>query len=139
MSKNKRNTMPNGEKKRVSKDAVFKLLTLIFITGGIFALYRILITFPLVEPVIFWVYLVGLTVCVAAYILYNRGMTGKRITHDMLPDDMSYEQKEEFIEECERRRKRSSWMLMFILAFVFTFAFDLLEFFVLPWLDSILK
>ncbi len=139
MAKNKKSLESREEKKTVSRAAIFKLVTLILVVGGVFALYRILITFEYVEPVIFWVYLVGLTVLVATYILYNRGMMGKKITPDMLSDEMSHEQKEAFIEECDRRRKNSSWMLMFILAFIFTFAFDLLELFVLPWLDNILK
>ncbi len=138
MSKNKRKALPEGEKKADKKAAVFKLVTLIFVTGGVFAVYRILMQYKYFE-IVLGAYLVALTALLVGYIIYNRGMTRKSITVDMLPDDWSYERKIEYIEEAERRRKGSSWMLIFIFAFIFTFAFEMLELFVLPWLDKILS
>lgn len=137
MSKNKRKALPEGDKKEAKKTAVFKLITLIFVTGGIFAVYRILMQYKYFE-IVLGAYLVALTALLVGYIIYNRGMTRKSITVDMLPDDWSYERKIEYIEEAERRRKGSSWMLIFIFAFIFTFAFEMLELFVLPWLENIL-
>ena len=42
-------------------------------------------------------------------------------------------------EKGKRRMKRSSWMLILIMAFLFTFAFDMLELWVLPFIDKALS
>ena len=50
----------------------------------------------------------------------------------MLPADWSEEQKESFVKDAELRIKRSRWMLVVILAFLFTFTFDIIELWVVP-------
>ena len=133
MSKNKKDAAVGNDK----GSAIFKLVTLIFVTGGVFAVYRILMTFKYFE-ITLAVYLIALTAFIVTYIVYNRGMTRRNLTPEMLPDEWSYDKKIEFIEDGKRRSKKSSWMLMFIFAFIFTFAFDLLELYVLPWLDKLI-
>lgn len=133
MSKNKKDAAVGNDK----GSAIFKLVTLIFVTGGVFAVYRILMTFKYFE-ITLAVYLIALTAFIVTYIVYNRGMTRRNLTPEMLPDEWSYDKKIEFIEDGKRRLKKSSWMLMFIFAFIFTFAFDLLELYVLPWLDKLI-
>jgi nitrate reductase NapE component len=125
------------EEQGVRRETVLKLITLILVTAGIFAVYRISVFYEL--GFVFWVYLVALTALVAVYIIYNRGMSSKGVSADMLPDEWSYEEKVAFIENVTLRRRRSSWMLMLIMAFIFTFAFDLLELYALPYLEEILK
>lgn len=138
MSKNKRIERREDGDKRVKRETVIKLLMLIFLTGGIFAVYRITMTFRYFEFV-FGAYLVSLTAFIVAYIIYNRGFARKNMTADMLPDQWSYEEKREFLEDGERRLKKSSWMLMFIIAFLFTFSFDLFELYFIPWLNSLVS
>ena len=124
--------------KSVKKATILKLLALILTTGGIFALYRVMMTLKYFE-IVFAVYLVALTALIAAYIIYNRAFARKNMTPDMLPDEWTLEEKQEFIEDGKRRLKRSSWMLMLIVGFIFTFAFDLFELYLIPWLDGILS
>ena len=136
--KNRRTLPESGEgEKRIKKETVFKLMTLVFITGGVFAVYRIAIYFEIEFAL--WAYLIAFTSFIVAYIIYNRAMTRRGVTVEMLPDDWSYEEKVEFIEDGKRRLKKSSWMLMFIIAFIFTFAFDLLELYALPFLEELMK
>ena len=132
-----KNRLSDGEEQKVKKQTVLKLIALILITGGVFALYRILISFDLIF--IFWVYLAVFSAIIAAYIIYNRGLPSKEPTADMLPDEWSYAQKEAFIEDAARRRKNSAWMLMLIIAFIFTFAFEMLELYALPFIEEMLK
>ena len=136
----KRNNISRSEKvdKRVRKATILKLAALVLTTGGIFAFYRLMMTFRYFE-IVFVLYLVAMTAFIGAYIIYNRAFTRKNMTADMLPDEWTFEQKQEFIEDGKRRLKRSSWMLMFIIGFVFTFAFDLFELYFIPWLDGILS
>ena len=124
--------------KKVKKETVLKLVSLVLVSGGIFAFYRIMMTFKYFE-FIFGAYLVALTVFICAYIIYNRAFARKNMTADMLPDEWSEAEKQEFIEDGRRRMKKSSWMLMFIIGFIFTFAFDLFELYFIPWLDSLLS
>ena len=125
------------DEKRVKKETVVKLITLIVITAAVFGVYRASVYFEL--GFVFWAYLIAFSGFIAAYIIYNRGMPSGGVTADMLPDKWSYEEKNEFIENAKRRRKKSAWMLMLIIAFIFTFAFELLELFALPFLEELMK
>ena len=136
----KRKNISGSEKidKRVKKETILKLVALVLTAGGIFAFYRIMMNYRYFE-VVFVTYLVAMTALIGAYIIYNRAFARKNMTVDMLPDEWTLEQKQEFIEDGKRRLKRSSWMLMLIIGFVFTFAFDLFELYFIPWLDGILS
>jgi len=145
MSKRKKDITPRDDRsKAVSREAVLKLITLILVTAGIFAVYRITLQvcvwneFKYFELVL-GAYLVIFTAFIVAYIVYNRGMTRKNLTPEMLPDEWGYEKKLEYIEDGERRLRRSSWMLMVIIGFIFTFAFELLELYALPYLENLLS
>ena len=134
--------------KRIKKEAIYKLVILILLTAAIFAVYRLAIKIPIIETgyfdiplleIMMPVYYITLTVFIAVYIIYNRGFARTSITMDMLPDQWSYEEKVEFIEDGRRRKKRSEWMLMPILGISFTLAFELLELYAFPWLETLLS
>ena len=127
----------SSEEKLKRRQAVIKLVKLIVIIGAVFAFYRIMLLTP-IFPYVFAVYLIALTVFIFVYILYNRGMSRKGVTEDMLPREWSREMKTEYIEDGKRRLKKTEWMLMLIMGFVFTFVFELLELWALPWLESML-
>ena len=133
---NKRDSHVGEDDSRVKRETILKLITLITIVGGVFGIYRIAIYFEI--ELALWLYLIAFTSFIVAYIIYNRAMTRRGVTVDMLPDEWSYEEKVEFIEDGKQRLKKSSWMLMFIIAFIFTFAFDLLELYALPFLEELL-
>lgn len=126
-----------AKKSAVTKQTVIRLLLLIFSTAIIFGFYRYALNtgFFLVVMI---VYLVALTALLLGYLIYNRGMMAKKVTYETLPDDWSEEKKTKFIEDTQRRKQRSSWMVIPIFAFVFTFAFDLFELFLLPFIENML-
>jgi hypothetical protein len=97
----------------------------------VFAVYRFFLG-RLYFEITLGIYMVLATVLILSYVIYNRGLSRRRLTEDMLPADWSEEQKREFFADGERRLRRSRWMLIPIFAFLFTFAFDLLELFILP-------
>lgn len=104
------------------------LLMLIGNTIIVFAIYRIALNFIFFEFVLGAYMLITLGL-VLGYVIYNRGFSRRGITVDMLPDSMSYEEKQEFVADAERRAKKSKWMLTLILPFVLTFLFDAVELF----------
>ena len=117
--------------------AILKLLLLVLTIVVIFGFYRLMLNFR-IFPFVLGAYFVALTALIIAYLIYNRGMSRKGVTEDMLPDEWSKEEKEEFIEDGKRRQKKSAWMLMLIIGFIFCFAFELLELYVFPFLEKFL-
>lgn len=115
-----------------SPDAVKRLVLLILVTLAVLLFYRVMMNFYYFEIVMIS-YMVLSVGFVLAYVIYNRGFSRRGITREMLPEDWSEEQKSEFIEDGENRKKKSRWLLIPIFAFVFTFAIDAIELFVLPF------
>ena len=107
------------------------LISLIVLSVFVFWLYRTLMNYYYFELVLI-AYMVIATVFLFAYVIYNRGFSRKGITKDMLPTDWSEERKEEFLCSAAKRLRHSRWMLVIILAFIFTFMLDAFELFVIP-------
>ena len=110
------------------------LLLLAEITGTVlaFAVYRLAANLFL--DFVFWVYAIIATALALTYIIYNRGLSRRGVTIEMLPDTMSEAEKEEFIADADRRMKRSKWILALLIPFIFTFLFDAVELFLLDGL-----
>lgn len=123
---------PNRPSKQPSARALLTLLLLIVVTLAVFLFYRTMMSFPQFKLVMIS-YMVLAVAFVVAYLIYNRGMTRRGVTEEMLPDDWSEEQKTKFLEDGIRRQKKSRWMIFPIFAFFFTFAMDAMELFVIPF------
>ena len=131
-----KNQKKEKTEKKISSYAVGMLLVRGAVTAVVFAVYRFFLQTPYFVTVLV-IYMVLCAVSVLSYVIYNRGFSRKGITADMLPDSWSEEQKTEFIEDGERRRKKSRWMLIPMFAFIFTFAVDMIELWVLPTLQKL--
>lgn len=81
--------------------------------------------------VVLWTYMILTIGFTSAYIIYNRAFSRRNVTHDMLPDSMTSDEKDEFIADGERRLEKSKWMLTIIIPLLFTFCFDLIRLYVL--------
>ena len=121
-------------KKLATKKNLITAAEMIGVTAGIFVLYRTLMETLNFEAfrIVLIVYMVIAAACTLFYVIYNRGMSRKGVTPDMLPDDWSEEQKREFIEDGEARLKRSRHLLIVIFAFFFTFVIDIIELVAIP-------
>ena len=93
-----------------------------------FALARI---FP-----IYIVYLAVGTVLTLIFVFYNRGFVGKNLKPEQLPDTMTKEEKQAFIDDCAARLHRSRWMITLIFPIVLAFALDMMYLFLLPMLEG---
>lgn len=140
MPKKRKLPIGNGQNeesgKRPDSRAVGLLILLVVVTMTVFAIYRFLTDFYYFEVVLI-VYMVLATAFLLTYVIYNRGFSRKGITPEMLPDTWSEEKKAEFVEDGKRRMQKSKWMLIPIFAFLFTFAFDLIELLVLPFFAQV--
>ena len=81
--------------------------------------------------VVMVLYLTLLLGTVLAYLIYNRFLYRKGITPEQLPDQWSAEQKVAFIEDGERRLRRSKWMLTIIFPLLVTFLIDAIDLFLI--------
>jgi predicted cobalt transporter CbtA len=123
-----KNNLPANKKASSAKKWLL-LLAEIAGTVAAFAIYRLAANLSL--GFVFWVYVVIATALAMTYLIYNRGLSRRGVTIEMLPDTMTAAEKEEFIADAERRMKRSKWMLALLIPFLFTFLFDAVELFLL--------
>ena len=115
----------------------FRRLLLVFVnTVLFFMVYRILLYYAEMTDETFWSALVmGLYTAlllgfVLAYLIYNRFLYRKGVTADQLPDTMTDEEKQAFIDDGNRRLERSRWMMVVILPLVLVFLLDAIQLFI---------
>ena len=113
-------------------EAVKRLILLVLVTMIVCIFYRVMMNFYYFEIVMIAYMLISLGF-ILAHVIYNRAFSRRGVTREMLPEDWSEEQKTEFIEDSQNRQTKSRWMIIPIFAFVFTFAIDAIELFVLPF------
>ena len=130
-----KNKSPEVKKPKVNTRPVLLLGALLLCCFAVYFLYRLLLGVISAEIVLV-VYMTLATACVLTYVIYNRGFSRKGITKDMLPRDWSDEKKTAFIEDGNRRIKRSKPLLIVIIAFIFTFVIELVELFVIPFFEG---
>jgi len=118
-------------KTNVSQKAVKQFFLLVALTLVLIVVYRYFLDSPY-HFYIFWGYVLAAAALAFVYVIYNRGMSRKGVTKDMLPDSWSDEEKERFIESGRQRLARSKWMLTILFAFIAVFAVDAIELFVFP-------
>ena len=68
------------------------------------------------------------------YVIYNKGLTGRGVTPEMLPGTMTREEKEAWIEDSRLRLRKSRWVLTLVLPIALTLAVDIVLMFLLPML-----
>ena len=121
------------EQNKLVKEAITLLLVTIITTVIVCGTYRFLLDFLYFEFVLF-AYLAIETVAIASYVIYNRGFSRKGVTYDMLPLEWDDQKKKDFIEDGKRRLRKSRWLLIIIFAFLFTFAVDVFELVIFPFI-----
>ena len=132
-----KNNLPNtprrsGEKKPMSPEnrklamsLLVNSLLVLFVYYGAMGL-----NIPVISVIVTIAYMLIFGGFLIAYIAYNRAFTRKGITVDMLPDTWSAEKKQNYVEDSERRMKKSRWMLSVIIPFLVTFIAEALLLFV---------
>jgi len=82
------------------------------------------------------VYTALAAVIAIAYFFYNRGFSGKGVTPEMLPDTMTEEEKNAFIEDSKRRMTRSRWVLTVLFPLILAIALDMIYLFLIPMIKE---
>ena len=115
----------------------FRRLLLVFVnTVLFFMVYRVLLYYAEMTDETFWSALVMafytalLLGFVLAYLIYNRFLYRKGVTADQLPDTMTDEEKQAFIDDGNRRLEKSRWMMVVILPLVLVFLLDAIQLFI---------
>lgn len=132
------NMKSDGKKavdKRTLRANLLRLLVLIAVTLATYIVYNVFVEIYFYPIMISYM---GITaVSVLAYVIYNRGFSRKGITAEMLPDTMSDEEKNNFINDAEIRLKKSRPLLIVAFAFSFTLIIDVLKLTVIPFFAEI--
>lgn len=126
-----------ANKEKPSKKNVITLCVTVVVALLLLAFYYFSMNFEFFRFVM-WGYMIALAALVIAYIIYNKGMYLKGVTEEMLPDEMSLEEKRALIDGAKRRLERSKWMIMLIIGFISTFAVEAVLLFVLPWIEGMI-
>lgn len=126
-----------ANKEKPSKKNVITLCATVGVALLLLAFYYFSMNFEFFRFVM-WGYMIALAALVIAYIIYNKGMYLKGVTEEMLPDEMSLEEKRALIDGAKRRLERSKWMIMLIIGFISTFAVEAVLLFVLPWIEGMI-
>ena len=111
--------------------SIILLFSTLALSVFVFWLYRTLLNYYYFELVLIG-YMAITTIVLFAYLIYNRGFSRKGLTKDMLPAEWSEEKKDEFLGSAQRRLHRSRWLLVILIAFIFTFMLDAADLFLLP-------
>ena len=69
-------------------------------------------------------YVVACLALAFAYVIYNRGVIGKRVTPEMLKPEIPYEKRIEMANEINRRQDKSFWMIPIAFSFLLSFLLD---------------
>ena len=88
---------------------------------------------------IYIVYLAVGAVMTLIFVIYNRGFVGKGLKPDQLPDTMSPEEKQQFIDDCAARLHKSRWMITVIFPIILAFCLDMMYLFLLPMLEGMFQ
>ena len=112
------------------KIALLLLSNSVLIIGLYFALVALDLWF--VTPL----YVAVASVLGVAFIVYNRGFAAKNATPEQLPNTMTLQEKQAFIQDGKDRLDRSRWMLTLILPMILAIAFDLTYLFIFPYFQE---
>jgi hypothetical protein len=88
---------------------------------------------------IYIVYLAVGAIMTLIFVIYNRGFVGKDLKPEHLPNTMSFEEKQKFIDDCATRLHRSRWMITVIFPIILAFCLDMMYLFLLPMLEGMFQ
>ena len=88
---------------------------------------------------IYIVYLAVGAVMTLIFVIYNRGFVGKDLKPEHVPNTMSFEERQKFIDNCAARLHRSRWMITVIFPIILAFCLDMMYLFLLPMLEGMFQ
>ena len=129
--------MENKPFARLWQNKNFRRLLLVVVnTVLLFMVYRVLLYYAEMTDETVWsalvvaLYAAALLGFVLAYFIYNRFLYRKGVTAEQLPDTMTDEEKQAFIDDGNRRLEKSRWMMVVILPLVLVFLLDAIQLFI---------
>lgn len=112
----------------------FKLAILLLLGCLVSSVLYFLLSGYRISLYVLFTYIIADCVLILWFFIYNRGFVDKDATLDNLPDTMSVEEKQEYIDSIARRRQKSRWMPVIIIILSFPLMLDTLNIFVIEGL-----
>ena len=116
---------------RINKKHLVMLIVNCVVIIGLYRLFMNAAFEFTVQKVVVLTYMIGASVLILAYVIYNRGFSGRGVTAEMLPDTMTEKEKDDYIADTAERGKKSKWMMTFIVPLLLALLIDLLDMYVL--------
>ena len=116
---------------RINKKHLVMLIVNCVVFIGLYRLFMNAAFEFTVQKVVVLTYMIGASVLILAYVIYNRGFSGRGVTAEMLPDTMTEKEKDDYIADTAEREKKSKWMMTFIVPLLLALLIDLLDMYVL--------
>lgn len=116
---------------RINKKHLVMLIVNCVVFIGLYRLFMNAAFEFTVQKVVVLTYMIGASVLILAYVIYNRGFSGRGVTAEMLPDTMTEKEKDDYIADTAEREKKSKWMMTFIVPMLLALLIDLLDMYVL--------
>ncbi len=106
-------------------------LVLLLLVGCLVSsvLYFLLSGYRMSLYVLFF-YIIADCAVILSFFIYNRGFVDKDATIENLPDTMTLQEKQDYIDSIALRRKKSRWMPIMIIILSFPLMLDTLNIFV---------
>ena len=116
---------------RINKKHLVMLIVNCVVFIGLYRLFMNAAFEFTVQKVVVLTYMIGASVLILAYVIYNRGFSGRGVTAETLPDTMTEKEKDDYIADTAEREKKSKWMMTFIVPLLLALLIDLLDMYVL--------
>jgi polyferredoxin len=116
------------------KNFNWKLALLLFIGSLLSSVLYFLLAGYRISLYVLFAYIIADCGVILGYFIYNRGFVDKDATLDNLPDTMTIEEKQDYIDSIALRKKKSRWMPIMIIILSVPLMLDTLNIFVIEGL-----
>lgn len=121
-------------KKPVSGESV-RLAILLLVNSILFSILYFVIANAGFDYILY-VYTALAAILAIVFVVYNRGFSWRGVTPEMLPDTMSAEEKQTFLDDGARRLAASRWMIAFLFPLILAIALDVMYLYLLPMIAA---
>lgn len=124
--KEKKQQLPAAERPRSGWHTLLLILELVLITVVLLLIYGLSIRYRFYE-VVMWIYLILLCGAITAFVILNRGASGKKTKPEELPPEWTYDEKQAYLDDEQRRRNIAKKLALLILPLAIVFFVELID------------
>lgn len=117
---------PAAEQPRSGWHTLLLILELVLITVALLLVYGLSVRYRFYE-IVMWIYLILLCGAITAFVILNRGAAGRKTKPEDLPSEWTFEEKQAYLDDEQRRRNIAKKLALLILPLAIVFFVDLID------------